>query len=337
MDDAVRERLRDIGRSADVDADERDRVQMVLLAAEGWSAPRIARHLGVSDKTVRRLLKGWRMQGEQALYKKLPGPTPDFEHQQRVQQALHGLLEAPRAWSAGQLSGALEAHGIHLGPRQVRRYLATMGAGWRRTKMSLTHKQKPDAVSQARARLLRLKKSREGKLDLYFLDECGFSPTQPTGYSWAAGGTRKLVPYENPQRRRVNALVAYRPSGDKPGLRFLVRPRTLMAHDVVRLLRRLPSGLCPCVVVLDNVGIHVAHQVQNAAHALSRQGLRLFYLPAYSPQLNDVEAGLQVVNHYELPERSYATLDDLLRAVRRALRRHHLRLRFPGQHLCPGA
>jgi len=161
VDEAVRERLRGISRSADVDADERDRVQMVLLAAEGWSAPRIARHLGVSDKTVRRLLKGWREHGEQALFKKLPGPAPDFERQQRVYQALHGLLEEPRTWSAGQLSRALEAHGIHLGPRQLRRYLAAMGAGWRRTKMSLAHKQQPDAVTRARARLLRLKKKPE--------------------------------------------------------------------------------------------------------------------------------------------------------------------------------
>lgn len=145
------------------------------------------------------------------------------------------------------------------------------------------------------------------------------------------------MPYENPQRRRVNALVAYRPLGRQPGLRFLVRPRTLTAHEVVRLLRRLPSGRCPCVVVLDNAGIHVARLVQKAAHALSRRGLRLFYLPAYSPQLNDVEAVLQVVKHYELPKRSYTTLDELLAAVRRALRRHHLRLRSPGQHLCPGA
>ena len=162
VDDTVRERLRDISRSSDVDADERDRVQMVLLAAEGWSAPRIARHLGVSDKTVRRLLKGWRERGEQALFKQLPGPEPDLEHQQRVHQALHLLLQQPRTWSAGQLSHALQGHGLHLGSRQVRRYLATMGASWRRTQMSLAHKQRPDAVTRARARLKRMKKKPEG-------------------------------------------------------------------------------------------------------------------------------------------------------------------------------
>ncbi len=161
VDDAVRERLRDISRSWDVDADERDRVQMVLLAAEGWSAPRIARHLGVSDKTVRRFLKSWRERGEQALYKNLPGPAPDLEHQQRVHQALHVLLQQSRTWSSGQLSHALQAHGLHLGSRQVRRYLAAMGASWRRTQMSLAHKQQPDAVTRARERLKRMKKKPE--------------------------------------------------------------------------------------------------------------------------------------------------------------------------------
>jgi transposase len=117
----------------------------------------------------------------------------------------------------------------------------------------------------------------------------------------------------------------------------LVRPRTLTAQDVVLLLRRLPSGRRPCVVALDNVGIHVSRWVQQAAQALSGKGLRLFYLSAYSPQFNDVEAVFQVVKHYELPERSYTTLDELVAAVRRALRRHHLRLRTPGQHICPGA
>ncbi|WP_420840463.1 transposase [Archangium primigenium] len=80
-----------------------------------------------------------------------------------------------------------------------------------------------------------------------------------------------------------------------------------------------------------------AHELRAPAPAETGKGLRLFYLPAYSPQLNDVEAVFQVVKHYELPDRSYTTLDELVAAVRHALRRHHLRLRTPEQHLCPRA
>jgi len=107
-----RERLLGIGHSSDVDAAERDRGQMVLLATEVWSAQRIAQHLGCSDKTVRRTLKGWRERGEAALYKRLPVPAPDEARRRRVEAALGQLLKQQRTWSAGQLSRALEAHGI---------------------------------------------------------------------------------------------------------------------------------------------------------------------------------------------------------------------------------
>jgi len=154
----------------------------------------------------------------------------------------------------------------------------------------------------------------------------GFSPTQPTGYSWTPVGKRKVVPYENPVRRRVNALVAYRPFGARPTLRYLVHPRTLTSADVLALLRRLPERGRPCVVVLDNVGIHVSRQVRAALPGLARRGLTLFYLPAYSPELNDVEAVFGVLKGYLLPERSYSTLEQLLAAVRQALRRYRQRL-----------
>lgn len=52
------------------------------------------------------------------------------------------------------------------------------------------------------------KKCVQGKLTLAFVDECGFSPSQPVNYSWTARGERKYVPYENPNRRRTNVMAA---------------------------------------------------------------------------------------------------------------------------------
>nr|WP_244238881.1 transposase [Corallococcus carmarthensis] len=51
------------------------------------------------------------------------------------------------------------------------------------------------------------------------------------------------------------------------------------------------------------------------------------YAPPYSPELNDIKSVFGVLKGHELPERSYSTLDELLAAVRRALRRYHLRVR----------
>lgn len=158
VDEADRRRLRAMGRAPDAPWWVRDRVEMVLLASEGWSALRIARHLGCHPDTVRRTLRRYRQVGTDALERALPGPAPDFVHQRRVAHALEVLLAQPRTWTAAQLSEALRPHRIRLSARQVRRYLTAMGAHWARTKMSLAHLQDPDAVARARAQLFRLKK-----------------------------------------------------------------------------------------------------------------------------------------------------------------------------------
>lgn len=161
VNETERARLRHLGRAPTVGWWVRDRVEMVLLASDGWSAPRIARHLGVSAATVRRVVRAFRAHGLEALERKLPGPAANEQNQRRVQQALVRLLEQPRTWNSSQLSQALEVHGIHLGPRQVRRYLNAMGARWRRTQLSLRHMQRTEEVERAKRRLLTLKKRPE--------------------------------------------------------------------------------------------------------------------------------------------------------------------------------
>jgi putative transposase len=157
-------------------------------------------------------------------------------------------------------------------------------------------------------------------LDLFFLDECGFSPTQPTGHTWSLPGRRYIVPFENPRGRRVNALVAMRAPHPEPKLRFTVKPRTLTAADLLAFLRSLPSGTRPCVVVLDNGSIHVSRVIRNAAGDLRRRQVHLFYLPPYAPELNDLEHLLGVLKQHELPARSYPTVPGLMAAVRAGLR-----------------
>jgi transposase len=163
---------------------------------------------------------------------------------------------------------------------------------------------------------------------LYFLDECGFSPTQPVGYSWTLAGERRRVPYEAPAGRRVNALAAYSPLGPWRGLLYRVVPRTISAADTLSFLQSLVHpGAPPAWVVLDNGSVHRSLLIRRALPTLARQGVHLFFLPAYSPQLNDIEAIFGVIKHQELPERSYSTLEELLLAVRSTLRRYHLRVR----------
>ena len=139
---------------------ERDRVEMVLLSAEeGWSPPRIARHLNCHAKTVRLVLTRFAEQGAAGLRRRRPGPPPDTARRAQVLAALDALLDQDRTWTAAQLAAALGEQGIALSTRQTRKYLTLVGAGWRRTVRTLRHKQPPEQVAQATVDLADLKKT----------------------------------------------------------------------------------------------------------------------------------------------------------------------------------
>ena len=218
LDDATRYELQALRREP-IAPTVRDRIETVVLSDAGWSAPRIAEHLGCCGQTVRDLLRAFLARSLDALYPFRSGPAPGTVHRDRVAEELTRLLVEERTWTSRQLGHALAERGISLGPSQVRRHLKRIRAGYRRTASTLKHKRDPAKAERAGRALDNLKaKAAAGRLALYYLDECGFSPTLPVGYSWSSPGQRKLIRHEAPQGRRVIALAAYRPYGRSPRL-----------------------------------------------------------------------------------------------------------------------
>jgi hypothetical protein len=179
-----------------------------------------------------------------------------------------------------------------------------------------------------------------GWCDLYFLDESGFAPTLPTGYTWARAGVRAHVWDEPPQGRRLNVLGALAPYGAERRLVWTSPPGKVDSAAVLEFVwrevaglpvppDRLPAGYRrarPCVVVLDNASAHTSKAVKAALPLLEAAGVTLSYLPPYSPELNRIEELWRHVKHRGLPVRSYRALGDLRAAVEGALSDHAARL-----------
>jgi hypothetical protein len=157
LDDATRYRLNSLRRT-DLPAKVRDRVETVILSDAGWSPPGIAAHLGYCAHTVRGLLKDFSRRGTEALFPRRTGPAPDAARRGRATDALRRLLGEDRTWTSRQLSAALHWLGFAIGPRQVRRYLALLAAGYRRTATTVRHKQDSARVARAERVLEGLKK-----------------------------------------------------------------------------------------------------------------------------------------------------------------------------------
>ncbi|REK84627.1 hypothetical protein DY245_42365 [Streptomyces inhibens] len=153
--------------------------------------------------------------------------------------------------------------------------------------------------------------------DLYFLDESGFAPTMPTGYTWSRAGQRAVVPCEDKKGRRVHVLGALAVGQHAD----LVRERTCGKIDAALLLEfvctrpaRLPGGAAaldkpptgftrvrPCTVVLDNASAHVARVFKGRREELATIGVELFCLPPRSPELNDIERVWRTAKYEDYP------------------------------------
>jgi putative transposase len=152
-------------------------------------------------------------------------------------------------------------------------------------------------------------------------------------YCWVRRGERKRVPYENPQRRRLNVLAATVETAGTLELHWLPVRRSFDAVDLIGCLEQLADPARPTVAVLDNAGFHRAHLVRAALPRLRAAGVYLYYLPPYSPELNDIERLFRVIKHHELPERTYSTFDALQEAVHAAFTRYeHTHCLEPALH-----
>jgi transposase len=314
------------------------RLDMVRQADWGRRAPAIAEWLGVDVQTVRAQLKAFQAEGFAGLADRPRSGRPPRVSPEDL-AAVEALLDrdaaGERTWTLPQLTDWLaRERGVSISASRLSRLLRTRRFRWKRTKRSLQHKADPVRQAEKTADLRTLEAcAEEGVVDLRYLDESGFAPSFPLSYTWAREGTRPLLRYEAPRNRRVNALGAWAPLGDRPAYSVTTTSGKITTEVVLDFLWRdlgglatpvgeLPEGFVrdrPLVVVLDNASAHTSTVFKAYRDRLAAADLHLFYLPTYSPHLNRIETLWRQLKYQHLPVRSYRTLDTLLQAVRDAL------------------
>ena len=154
LSEAQRGELQRRTRAPKVMPRTRDRLEMVRLADAGWSIPKIAVHLRLSEKRVRYWIKQFLTGGFDAL--------PDQPHPgqpSRLTPALIAALQqevdqSQRTWTAQQLADWLATqHGVRLTPNHLSRRLKAVRFSYKRTERGLQHKQNPEQVAERQADL----------------------------------------------------------------------------------------------------------------------------------------------------------------------------------------
>ena len=157
------------------------------------------------------------------------------------------------------------------------------------------------------------KKVAAGHAHLVLIDESGLLLNPLVRRSWARKGKTPVIGGDGGHRSKVSviAAVSVSPTANRLGLSFATRPGgSFDTRAVVEFLRLLLAHLRGNVVVVwDGGGNHKGPAVRDLLRLNGR--LTLERLPAYSPDLNPVEAVWSWLKYGQLANYVPAGVDEL--------------------------
>ena len=158
---------------------------------------------------------------------------------------------------------------------------------WRRARKSLKYKreQQPD-YEEKLMQLNQLKTlSKSGFLDLYYVDEAGFSLTPSIPYAWQQKG--ETIQLDTARSKRLNVLGFMNTDNDLHPYCF---ESTINSEMAIACFDNFAEKItAPTAVVIDNAPIHTSKLFQSQIPRWKEQDLYVFQLPKYSPHLNLIE------------------------------------------------
>jgi transposase len=199
----------------------------------------------------------------------------------------------------------------------LKRVLKSMKLTGRRIRRKVKDQPDPETYQQKREALeILIAEDREGIIDLRYFDESGFCLVPYIPYAWQEQG--ETISIESGHSKRLNVLG------------FMNRRNDLEAYTIEGAVDRAVvihffNAFCktiegPTVVVVDNASIHRSEAFQDALPKWEKEGLLVFYLPEYSPELNLIEILWRFIKYEWIGFWAYTSFDHLVQYVEGVIR-----------------
>ena len=167
-------------------------------------------------------------------------------------------------------------------------------------------KRDPERFARAEGEIADLIRQAEaGEIELAYVDEAGFAAQPPNRSGWTKRGETHAV--EAKRTQRLNVIGALLSSGRLVLTKLWQTVTGLWFFGFLMALATRVEK--PLVVILDNASIHTAKSLQPYWELLEENGLRCYFLPPYSPELNRIEILWRKIKYEWLPFRSYSPVE----------------------------
>src|SRR5215471_10746484 len=181
----------------------RMRAQSLLLSSEGITIKAIAKIYHVDRDTVSTWIKKWETQGDKSLHDQPRSGRPTTLNATEKELAKQYIKEEPRS-----LKNVVErlAHKTakRLSISSLKRLAKKARLRWKRVRKSLKSLRDPIAFAKCKRELEALQKQEDqGRIDLYYFDEAGFTLDPSIPYAWQEAGTVIEIPAQRSGRLNV--------------------------------------------------------------------------------------------------------------------------------------
>src|SRR3989449_9469342 len=288
----------------------------LLLSSEGITIKAIAKIYHVDRDTVATWIKQWEKYGDKRLHDQPRSGRPPTLNAAEKELAQQYIKEEPRSLKnvAERLA---QTTAKRLSLSSLKRLAKKARLRWKRVRKSLKSLRDPEAFSQCQRELEALQKQEEqGELNLYYLDESGFTLDPYIPYAWQESGSVIELPASKGGRINVLGLM-----NRKNDIHPYLFEQSINTSVVVACLNDFCKKIKKkTVVVMDNSSIHRSEEFEEYMARWKKKGLIIKYLIPYAPELNLIEILWRHIKYFWLPFSAYQCMEALREALEHILK-----------------
>lgn len=289
----------------------------ILLSDQKFTIDQLTTICGVDERTIRNWLDAYEATGVEGLQEGERSGRPRSTTAQQDEQIAQVTEKDPTTlgclltvWTVGSLCAHVVKAGIHIGAATLRRRLHELKFRWHRPRLAVLRRD-PEGSKRMQAIMEAIFRATP---DTHILveDETKMEHLPLLRAMWTrlAGQFRIPTPADNRFFYVFGVLDLV--VGTLTSAFFSKANRFTFIEFLEQILLVYPSG--PILLILDNARYHTAKDVLKWLEAHPR--VTILWLPKYTPALNPVEKIWWLLKQKIAANHCYATIEDLMKAVK---------------------